>query len=143
MEVPEWKYDDLSMVQTVVPNRNMVFLALATSYAIGLGAEAVSFGAHSGDHAVYPDCRPEFVQAMDRAIDLCDYSKVFLDAPFLNLTKAEILHIGVKLGVDYSLTWSCYKGNELACGKCGTCDERLRAFREVGIEDPLKYKEVK
>jgi len=143
IEVPEGNYSDLSMKQTVVPNRNMVFLAFATAYAISIGAESVAFGAHAGDHAIYPDCRSEFVQAMDKAMSLCDYSKITLDAPFIYLTKTDILRIGVDLGVDYSLTWSCYKGNNLACGKCGTCNERLEAFRELGIEDPLKYEEVK
>ena len=139
IDIPEGNYDDPSMKQTVVPNRNMVFLALATSYAIGLEAEAVYLGAHSGDHAIYPDCRPKFIRAMDGAIGLCDYSRVYLDVPFMSYTKTGILRIGMDLGVDYSLTWSCYKGNGLACGKCGTCVERLEAFRELGLKDPLEY----
>lgn len=141
-EIPKAQYDEESMKQTVVPNRNMVFLSLATAYAIGIGASWVFFGAHGGDHALYPDCRPTFVKAMEQAISLCDYSIVSLKTPYLYYTKADILRLGVELEVDYSLTWSCYEGGKLACGKCGTCRERLEAFREVNLEDPIEYKEV-
>jgi len=142
VEVPKGHYEDESMKQTVVPNRNMVFLAFATAYAIGLDAEEVAYGAHGGDHAIYPDCRPDFVEAMVEAISLCDYKDIHLWVPYLHVNKADILRKGLELGVDYSLTWTCYEGQELACGRCGACTERLGAFREVGIEDPLKYKEA-
>ncbi len=140
--VPKGNYEDESMKQTVVPNRNMVFLAFATAYAIGIGAGVVAYGAHSGDHAIYPDCRPEFVETMAEAIGLCDYKNILLQVPYLYLTKADILRKGLNLGVDYSLTWTCYEGKELACGLCGACTERLEAFEAVGVVDPLKYEEV-
>jgi len=142
MDIPKGHYEDESMKQTVVPNRNMVFLAFATAYAIGIGAQTVAYGAHGGDHAIYPDCRGEFVEAMSGAMGLCDYKPVELWTPYLYWSKADILKKGIELGVDYSLTWTCYEGKELACGRCGACTERREAFREVGVEDPLKYKEV-
>lgn len=139
-EIPKDQYDEESMKQTVVPNRNMVFISLATAYAIGIGAPWVFFGAHGGDHALYPDCRPAFVKAMEQAISLCDYNVVSLRTPYLYYAKVGILKHGLELEVDFSLTWSCYEGGRLACGECGTCKERLNAFREVGIEDPVEYK---
>lgn len=140
--IPKGHYEDESMKQTVVPNRNMVFLAFATAYAIGIGAEIVAYGAHAGDHAIYPDCRGEFVEAMSEAMALCDYKPIELWVPYLYWNKADILKRGLELGVDYSLTWTCYEGKELACGKCGACTERREAFREAGVEDPIKYEEV-
>lgn len=137
--VPEGYYTDENMKQTVVPNRNMVFLSLATSYAISLKAQKLFYGAHAGDHPIYPDCRKEFVEAVKKAIFLCDYHTVELEAPYIDLKKEDILRIGLKLGVDYSLTWSCYKGGDKACGKCGTCTERIEAFKKVGVKDPLEY----
>lgn len=141
VDVPKAGYDEESMKQTVVPNRNMVFLSLATAYAIGIEANWLFFGSHGGDHAIYPDCRPAFMKAMEQAISLCDYHILHLRIPYLSWSKADILKRGLELGVDYSLTWSCYEGGELACGKCGTCQERLEAFKEVGIKDPISYKE--
>lgn len=141
IEVPEGHYEAESMKLTVVPNRNMVFLSLATAYAIGIGATEVAYAAHSGDHAIYADCRPVFVEAMREAILLCDDVGIYFRTPFIYLDKKDILEIGQTLGVDYSLTWSCYRGGELACGLCGTCVERLEAFSKLGIEDPIKYKE--
>ena len=139
VEIPMVGYDEESMKDTVVPNRNMVFLSLATAYAIGIGAEHVFYAAHGGDHTLYPDCRPEFVSAMERAIGLCDYKVIHLEAPYMYWDKVAVLCRGIELGVDYSLTWSCYQGGDLACGKCGTCQERLNAFRQVGIKDPIGY----
>jgi len=139
IEVPKGIYNEETMKITVVPNRNMVFLALATAYAIGLGIREVAYAAHSGDHAIYADCRPAFIEAMRKTIELCDDSKVSLSTPFTLLDKSEIIKIGFNLGVDYSLTWSCYEGKELACGKCGTCRERLEAFEKLGKIDPIKY----
>ena len=139
IEVPRGNYNEETMKITVVPNRNMVFLALATAYAIGLGIREVAYAAHSGDHAIYADCRPAFIEAIRKTIELCDDSKVSLSTPFTLLDKSEILKIGFNLGVDYSLTWSCYEGRELACGKCGTCRERLEAFEKLGKIDPIKY----
>lgn len=139
IEIPEGHYEAESMKLTVVPNRNMVFLALATAYAIGIGSKEVAYAAHSGDHTIYPDCRPPFIEAMREAIFLCDDSNPSLMVPFERMDKASILRMGLSLGVDYSLTWSCYKGGTKACGKCGTCVERLEAFEKVGVGDPLEY----
>lgn len=140
VEVPEGYYADENMKLTVVPNRNMVMLSLATAYAIGLKAEYLFYGAHAGDHSIYPDCRKEFIKAMQKSIKLCDWMKVKLYAPYLNVDKGDIVIKGKELGVDYSLTWTCYKGLEKACGKCGACTERLEAFKKAGIKDPVEYK---
>ena len=107
--------------------------------AIAGGIPHLFYAAHSGDHAIYPDCRPVFVSAMETALHLCDWTDITLHAPYLHLTKADIVKIGTRLGVDYSLTWTCYRGEALACGLCGSCTERLEAFRIAGIEDPVEY----
>ena len=138
-EVPEGHYAEETMKQTVVPNRNMVFLSLAAAYAIGIGAGHLCYAAHAGDHAIYPDCRPAFVSAMTTAMHLCDWNDIVLHAPYLWLSKGDIVKKGIALGVDYADTWSCYKGGELPCGKCGACTERLEAFGEAGATDPLEY----
>ena len=137
--IPEGHYTEESMKSTVVPNRNMVMISIAISYAISLGASEVYYGAHAGDHAIYPDCRPEFVEAMDHVSKLCDYQKMSVQAPFLHCNKAEIVAKGLKLGVNYASTWTCYKGQEKACGKCGSCVERLEAFQINKVIDPLDY----
>lgn len=139
IDVPEGYYAASNMKETVVPNRNMVLISLAASYAISQGIQKIFYGAHSGDHAIYPDCRPEFVLKMQDVLKCCDYLPVTLQAPYLNLTKGDILKTGLKLGVDYSLTWTCYNGREKACGKCGSCTERLEAFEHNNITDPIKY----
>ena len=138
-EVPEGNYADENMKQTVVPNRNMVFLSLAAAFAIGIRADHLFYGAHAGDHTIYPDCRPAFVSAMTTAFHLCDWNDVILEVPYLYLSKGAIVRRGLSLGVDYSVTWTCYKGGEKSCGTCGSCDERLAAFREAGATDPLVY----
>jgi len=139
LEVPEGHYEDENMKQTVVPNRNMVLLSLAASYAIGIGAKKLFYGAHAGDHAIYPDCRKEFVDSMRESIKLADWNEVELDAPYWNIDKGDIAIKGKELRVDYSLTWTCYKGLEKACGKCGACQERLEAFEKAGFKDPIEY----
>ncbi len=138
-DVPEGHYADENMKETVVPNRNMVMLSLATSYAVSLKADSLYYGAHAGDHDIYPDCRNDFVKAMQKSIELCDWHILQLKAPYLEIDKGDIAIKGKKLGVDYSLTWTCYKGKEKACGKCGSCTERLEAFEKAGIDDPLDY----
>lgn len=137
--IPEGNYKEENMKLTVVPNRNMILLSLAAGYAITIGAKTIFYGAHAGDHAIYPDCRKKFVDAMKRAIDLSDWERIALEAPYLKLDKGDIAIKGKKLGVDYSLTWTCYKGGQKACGKCGSCNERLEAFKKAGIKDPIEY----
>ena len=138
-EIPHGHYEEETMKLTVVPNRNMVLISLAVAYAIGIGAKDVFYGAHGGDHAIYPDCRDVFVDAMQKAVRLCDWSEVVLHAPYLYFDKADIVKRGIELGVDYSLTWTCYEGRRFACGECSSCVERLEAFEKNGITDPIKY----
>jgi len=138
-EIPEGDYQDEVMKQTVVPNRNMIMLSIAMGYAISLGFNRVAYAAHSGDHTIYPDCRPIFVEKIRELAEVIDYEPVEVLTPFLEITKADIVKIGTELGVDYGLTWSCYVGDEKACGKCGTCIERLEAFKENGLIDPIEY----
>lgn len=140
-EVPEGHYEEDSMKSTVVPNRNMILLSLATGYAVTVGAGAVWYGAHGGDHAIYPDCRPEFVEKMDAVCRIANYEPMGIEAPFMALDKGEILAEGLKLGLDYSQTWTCYNGRDKACGRCGSCVERLEAFAAHGLEDPLAYED--
>ena len=129
------------MASTVVPFRNGIMLAAAAGLAEDSGYSAVILGNHTGDHAIYPDCRPEFIDGMARAIGTGTAGKVKLLSPFCNMTKGQIAALGAELGVDYSLTWSCYNGREKHCGKCGTCRERKEAFREAGIPDPTVYED--
>lgn len=139
IEIPEGHYEEDSMQSTVVPNRNMILLSLAVAYAVSLEADTVYYGAHSGDHAIYPDCRPEFVQKMDAVCRIANYQSVTINTPFLHDSKIEILRKGLALGLDYSKSWTCYNGREAACGKCGACVERLEAFSENNVVDPLTY----
>ena len=139
IEVPEGHYAEDNMKATVVPNRNMILLSVATGWAISAGAESVSYAAHSGDHAIYPDCREEFAEGMNHVMGLADWQKVALDRPFVSLTKADIVKLGAQLGVPFERTWSCYKGGELHCGRCGTCVERREAFYLAGVDDPTIY----
>jgi 7-cyano-7-deazaguanine synthase len=139
--VPLGHYEDESMKLTVVPNRNMILLSLATAWAVSTKSDAVAYAAHNGDHAIYPDCRAEFADAMSRAISLCDWHPVTLRRPFVDLTKADIVRLGTELGVPFELTWSCYQGTEVHCGECGTCVERREAFLLAGVPDPTPYAE--
>lgn len=139
IEIPEGHYAEASMQSTVVPNRNMILLSLAIGYAVSLGAEAVYYGAHSGDHAIYPDCRPEFVEKMNDVSLIANYEPVRIEVPYLRHDKAEILADGLRMNLDYSQTWTCYNGREKACGKCGACVERLEAFAANHVIDPLQY----
>jgi len=138
-EIPKGHYEDESMKQTVVPNRNMILLALAAGYAEGLGASYVAYAAHSGDHAIYPDCRPEFVESVSETMKLGTGGKVKLIEPFTYKSKADIVALGRKLNVPLNLTWSCYVGGDVHCGRCGTCIERKEAFKLAGVIDPTKY----
>lgn len=138
-EVPEGHYEEATMKQTVVPFRNGIMLSVAAGFAESAGAHGVVIAAHAGDHAIYPDCREEFMRAMGDAIRLGTYAAVEIFRPFIHLTKAQIVAEGNRLGVDFAKTWSCYKGLDLHCGACGTCIERREAFMLSGIPDPTKY----
>jgi 7-cyano-7-deazaguanine synthase len=137
--VPEGHYEEASMKATVVPNRNMLLIATAAAWAMSLKATAVAYGAHGGDHAIYPDCRPAFADALDKAIRLADWHEVSLERPFVGMDKTAIVRRGVELGVPFALTWSCYVGGDKHCGKCGTCVERKEAFVRAGVADPTPY----
>lgn len=137
--VPQGHYEDQSMRQTVVPNRNMIFLSVATALAIQHKAGSLMFAAHAGDHAIYPDCRIKFVNAMYLAIREGNYDHVKLRAPFASMTKDQIVRLGNQLGTPFEMTWSCYNGGDLHCGKCGTCVERKEAFSLAGVNDPTTY----
>jgi len=139
--IPEGNYNEENMASTVVPFRNGIMLAAAAGLAEDSGFSAVILGNHTGDHAIYPDCRPEFIDGMAKAIEAGTGGKVKLLSPFCRMTKGEIAALGAKLGVDFSLTWSCYNGREKHCGKCGTCRERREAFREAGLTDPTVYED--
>jgi 7-cyano-7-deazaguanine synthase len=139
VEVPDGHYTEESMKATVVPNRNMIMLAVAVAHAISLDFDAIAYGAHAGDHTIYPDCRTEFVDAMKTVIGLCDWKQVELLTPFVDVSKADIAKIGVELKVPFAMTWSCYKGGTTHCGTCGTCVERREAFELAGFEDPTNY----
>lgn len=137
--VPEGNYDDQNMKSTVVPFRNGIMLAIACGMAESRELSCVMLANHSGDHAIYPDCRPEFIRSMSDAMKFGTYNRVTICAPYTGLTKAEICKRGAQLGVDYAKTWSCYKGQDVHCGRCGTCTERRGAFCEAGVPDPTVY----
>ncbi len=131
------------MPNTYVPFRNANFLSIATSFAEARGADAIFIGVQSLDYSGYPDCRPQFIEAFQRVIDLGtkDTTKITLFTPFITMTKTEILHEGLKLGVPYEHTWSCYRNEGKACGTCGSCHFRKEAFAAVGKQDPIEYEE--
>ena len=131
-EVPEGHYEDESMKATVVPNRNAIMLSIAIGWAENLKYDSVVIANHGGDHAIYPDCRTDFISALDLASQLGTYQKVRIYAPYSEISKTDIARIGLNLGIDYDVTtWSCYKGGEEHCGKCGTCVERIEAIGEA------------
>jgi 7-cyano-7-deazaguanine synthase len=136
--IPTGHYQDESMKSTVVPNRNMIMLSVAAGYAITIGANAIAYAAHAGDHAIYPDCRPVFREALQGVLNVCHYEPIELVTPYIDITKGDICAIGRDLGVPYQLTWTCYLGEEYPCGKCGACTERREAFDFAGIPDPLE-----
>jgi len=137
--IPEGHYEAENMKQTVVPFRNGILLSIAAGFAESVGAEGLVIAAHSGDHAIYPDCREEFMKPMAEAIAAGTYADLKVLRPFIRLRKEGIAALGASLGIDFSLTWSCYKGGEIHCGKCGTCVERKEAFEKAGLEDPTEY----
>lgn len=137
--IPDGHYEAQTMQQTVVPFRNAIMLAIACGVAESAGAEGLVIAAHGGDHAIYPDCREDFMQAMGEAMRLGTYAGIRLIRPFIAMTKGEIAALGAGLGVDFARTWSCYKGGTRHCGRCGTCVERREAFMLAGIPDPTDY----
>ena len=137
--IPEGHYAGDNMKSTVVPFRNGIMLAIAAGIAESNGLRHVMMANHGGDHAIYPDCRPEFVSAFGAAVRAGTYEGITVEAPYTDITKADIARRGSALGIDYSETWSCYKGGERHCGRCGTCVERREALAEAGIEDNTVY----
>jgi 7-cyano-7-deazaguanine synthase len=141
-EVPDGHYEEATMKATVVPFRNGIMLSIAAGFAESREAEGLVIAAHSGDHAIYPDCREEFMAPMAEAIRQGTYVGIQVLRPFIAIRKEDIAARGHELGVDFSQTWSCYKGGEIHCGKCGTCVERREAFQLSGIPDPTAYEET-
>ncbi|MBR4813877.1 MAG: 7-cyano-7-deazaguanine synthase QueC [Paludibacteraceae bacterium] len=139
--IPEGNYDEENMKSTVVPFRNGIMLAIVAGLAETYGLKHVMMANHSGDHTIYPDCRPSFVAAMSAAIAAGTYEGITLETPYTNITKGEIARKGKSLGLDYTQTWSCYKGGEIHCGKCGTCRERKEALADAGITDLTQYED--
>jgi 7-cyano-7-deazaguanine synthase len=137
LAVPHGHYADETMKVTVVPNRNMLLIAIASAYTASREGWAVAYAAHAGDHPIYPDCRPEFAETLRRALKLgCN---IELMTPFITWTKSSIVQYGQRLGVPFDLTYSCYEGREKHCGRCGTCVERREAFKLAGVYDPTEY----
>lgn len=145
IDVPEGDENRKDIPITYVPARNMIFLSYAASYAEAIGSQDIFIGVSEVDYSGYVDCRQEFINAMENAINMGTVfavehgKKIKIHAPFIHMKKSEEIKLGMKLGVDYSLTWSCYRGEKLACGVCDSCLLRLRAFHEAGYEDPIKY----
>ena len=135
--VPEGHYAAENMKRTVVPNRNMIMSSIAIGWAVNEDYDEVALGVHAGDHAIYPDCRPEFVEALRTIAKIANFKPIEIYTPFLNIDKGDIAIEGKKLGVDYSLTHTCYNGKETPCGKCGACQERKEAFTKAKLVDPL------
>lgn len=141
IKVPYGHYQEESMKLTVVPNRNMIFLSIAAGIAISREIDNIAIGVHAGDHDIYPDCRPDTIRAIERAIQIgnwhCQNFMIF--TPYIYQTKEDIVKDGIKYQVPFDLTWTCYEGKEKPCGKCGSCIERLEAFERNNITDPLDY----
>jgi 7-cyano-7-deazaguanine synthase len=136
VDVPTGHYADATMRATVVPNRNAILANVAAAVAVARRHDAIVLGVHSGDHAIYPDCRPEFVQALAQLLTVANYDPVRVETPFLHTDKAGILRVGFALGVDYAATWTCYVGGDQPCGECGSCTERAEAFDVLDRPDP-------
>ena len=138
--VPEGHYAEDTMKLTVVPNRNMIMFSVAIGWAINEKFDSVAYAAHNGDHTIYPDCREEFVSRLAKVAEIADYHPVTILRPFIQLSKAEIAKLAGTLNVEINKTWSCYKGEEFHCGKCGTCVERIEALALAGCLDTTIYK---
>lgn len=140
-DIPEGHYQSENMKQTIVPGRNLIFISILASYAEAIDANDIWLGIHAGDHFIYPDCRPEFFYAANNVVVESTEGKISLHAPFLDESKVYIIERGLELGVPYNLTRTCYKNQPLACGKCGSCVERLEAFAAIDKTDPINYEE--
>jgi 7-cyano-7-deazaguanine synthase len=138
-EIPKGHYEAETMKQTVVPFRNGIMLSIAAGFAESVEAQALVIAAHAGDHAIYPDCREDFMRSMADAIRLGTYAEIEVLRPFIAMSKADIARRGHELGVDFAQTWSCYVGGAVHCGECGTCVERREAFLLAGVADPTAY----
>ena len=141
VDVPDGHYAEETMRITVVPNRNAIMLAVAFGVAAAQGDTAVATAVHGGDHFIYPDCRPAFTQAFEamQKAALDGYAEIALETPYVERSKADIVTDGARLGTPFAETWSCYKGGDLHCGRCGTCVERREAFHLAGVPDPTAY----
>ncbi len=137
--IPEGHYADQNMAATVVPFRNGIMLAIAAGIAESAGLKRVLIANHAGDHAIYPDCRKGFIRSIDQAVKQGTYAHIGIEAPYVDITKTDIARIGKRLGIDYATTYSCYKGGEKHCGRCGTCIERKEALAAAGIADATPY----
>jgi 7-cyano-7-deazaguanine synthase len=139
--VPLGHYADVSMAATVVPNRNAILANIAGGVAVAMKADAIVLGVHAGDHPIYPDCRPEFVTALNACLAVANdgYHVPRVEAPFVHQSKTAVVALGARLGAPLHLTWSCYQGSAIHCGRCGTCVERIEAFTDAGVDDPTEY----
>lgn len=140
--IPEGHYEHESMSKTVVPGRNLILASIMAGLAESVGAEMITLGVHSGDHHIYPDCRPGFIEALKEVVKMSTQGKIHVEAPFLNMDKAQILEVGymkLEMFVPYHLTRTCYKNQAISCGRCGSCRERLEAFEKMGLQDPIAY----
>lgn len=138
-KIPSGHYAQENMVKTIVPNRNMIMSSFAAGYAQSIGFDFIGLAVHSGDHFIYPDCRPEFIRSLGEAISLATEETVKILAPFSYITKEDIVQIGSHFQIPFEMTYSCYEGKPEHCGVCGTCVERIEAFDRTGIPDPTKY----
>lgn len=141
-EIPEGHYAEENMKRTVVPYRNAIMLSIAAGYAASHGAERLIIGNHAGDHAIYPDCREQFMKPFSLALENGNWEPVEIERPFEFASKGDVVQQGMRIGVPYEKTWSCYKGDDVACGRCGTCVERLEAFEQAGFPDPISYSDM-
>lgn len=140
VELPYGHYAAETMRATIVPNRNATMLNAAAGVAMSLGHGSVVTAIHAGDHAVYPDCRPEFLESLNETLGHATEGAIEVLAPFVHISKTDIARLGSKLHTPFGLTWSCYEGGDLHCGRCGTCTERIEAFHDAGIFDPTEYR---
>jgi 7-cyano-7-deazaguanine synthase len=136
IEVPEGHYEDETMKLTVVPNRNMIMASIAIGWAVNEDYDEIALGVHAGDHAIYPDCRPEFIHALREVAAIANFKAIGVYTPYLHVDKGDIAIEGKVLNVDYSMTHTCYKGGDVPCGVCGACQERAEAFIKAGVPDP-------